>query len=253
MPTNAMPQPKPEPLPEFRQRGGYTGRRNNPWALTGIVAVHAVVLTALALAKMDLPGPPAFKRFVAENIALETPPPPNVPPPPERRVDERVPETRSEMTVVKRPVELPTQGPVVMLPPVEYVPPTFAGPVGDEVVPPYVPPLPQPKIDVQPAIRLVPVKVKPRGNPASWVTNDDYPASALRAEEQGRTAFRLDVGADGRVTACDVTASSGSSTLDAAACRLVVRRAKFTPGKDADGNAVGGSYANSFTWRIPAD
>src|SRR3546814_12523039 len=87
--------------------------------------------------------------------------------------------------------------------------------------PPAPPPPPQPKREA--------VGAKPRSNPGSWATNADYPSSALRNEEEGTTGFRVTVGTNGRVTDCSVTSSSGSSTLDAATCRLINRRARFTP------------------------
>ena len=46
----------------------------------------------------------------------------------------------------------------------------------------------------------------------SLVSQDDYPAAALRANEQGTVAFRLDVGNDGRVRNCTIVSSSGSSS-----------------------------------------
>lgn len=233
-------------------RQGYAGRRNNPWVLTGIVAAHVAALTVVALAKMDLVGPPTFKRLITENIRIDQPPPPEPPPPVDRKVDERKAQVESRIDVVKPRVDVPTTGPVLPAPPSDYEVPVIPGPVGPETVEPAVVPKLDPPVVIQPLVRAA-VKLKPRTNPASWVTNDDYPASALRAEEQGRTGFRLDIDASGRVTACDVTASSGSSTLDAATCRLLTRRAKFVSGTDAEGNAVGGSYANSFNWRIPED
>ena len=110
--------------------------------------------------------------------------------------------------------------------------------------PPPAPPPPKPKLASG---------ATPRSNPGSWATNDDYPSAALRAEEEGVTGFRLTVGTDGRVSECSVTSSSGSSTLDAATCKLITRRARFTPAKDADGNPVTDTYSNRIRWQIPED
>ena len=91
----------------------------------------------------------------------------------------------------------------------------------------------------------------PRGQPQSWVTNDDYPASALRAGEQGTTGFRLEIDPTGRVTRCTVTQSSGSTVLDSATCSLITRRARFTPARDEKGNAVGAQWSSRFRWESP--
>jgi protein TonB len=85
------------------------------------------------------------------------------------------------------------------------------------------------------------------------VSDADYPISAIRAEEQGTTRFRLQVGPDGRVTGCTVTGSSGSSALDTATCRLMKSRARFTPARDSDGKATSDSYASSIRWILPED
>ena len=96
-------------------------------------------------------------------------------------------------------------------------------------------------------------KLIPRGSPQSWITNDDYPAGALREEKQGTTGFQLDVDASGRVTNCTVTVSSGSTDLDSTACSLLKRRARFTPAIDAKGLAVPSSWESRFRWELPKD
>lgn len=232
---------------------GYTGGRNNPYLLTGIVAAHVVALAAVMLARMDPPGKAPRGPLIVEHIAL--PPEPKPKPVPRDEPRPEKPQAPSEITVVPPIVPRTIPGPVDL--PVSDPSPRFDPvPVGDVVIPPAPPPVPDPvRVPVPRAEppRIAPVKLRPRGDPGGWVTNADYPSAALRAEEQGRTAFSLAVGIDGKPRSCTVTGSSGSSTLDAAACRLLMRRARFTPGTDANGTSVGGTYANSFSWRIPED
>jgi protein TonB len=92
-----------------------------------------------------------------------------------------------------------------------------------------------------------------KANLQSLFSTDDYPASALRSGEQGTTGFRLSVGANGRVTDCQITASSGSSALDSATCRLLRTRARFTPAIDSNGNATSDSVSSRIRWVLPED
>jgi TonB family protein len=93
---------------------------------------------------------------------------------------------------------------------------------------------------------------KPKNNPGSWVTTNDYPSRSLQQEQEGTTGFRVEIGPDGRVVSCMVTASSGHALLDEATCRNVTRRARFDPALDSDGNPTNGFYSNRVSWRIPA-
>lgn len=92
---------------------------------------------------------------------------------------------------------------------------------------------------------------KPRSMPVTWFTNDDYPAAALRAEQQGNVGFRVTVDATGRVTDCTVWLSSGSALLDATTCSLMRRRGRFNPGRDASGQAVPSAWVSGLRWRVP--
>ena len=85
------------------------------------------------------------------------------------------------------------------------------------------------------------------------MSTDDYPPSAIRAQEEGTVAYHLTVGADGHVTNCAVTQSSGHADLDDTSCRLLTRRARFNPGKDSSGASVGGVYDGRFRWQLPKD
>jgi protein TonB len=93
----------------------------------------------------------------------------------------------------------------------------------------------------------------PGPNLASYVTDDDYPQDAIRNEQQGTTGFRLEVGPDGRVANCTVTSSSGSSSLDAATCRIMRSRARFTPATDSSGNKVSDTHNGRIRWQIPEE
>lgn len=96
------------------------------------------------------------------------------------------------------------------------------------------------------------VPAKPATNPGSWVSTYDYPASALRAEMEGTTRFRLIVGTDGASLQCEVTESSGSPDLDRATCEKLLERARFTPARDGDGKPVVTDWHSAVRWQIPS-
>jgi len=206
-------------------------------AIIIVALIHAVLgyafVTGLALN--------VVKKVAADMDVFdveEPPPPPDEPPPPPPKQDVPPPPVVTPPPIVKMNNPPPPQIIQVNRPP----PPT---PVQvDKPVP--VPPPPPPK----PALAQ---KGGPRGNPGNWVTNDDYPAAAQRAGESGTVGFRLTYDASGKVTNCDVTASSGSSRLDQEACKLLQRRGKFTPNVDVNGVKSGGTYANKFKWVLPND
>jgi protein TonB len=98
---------------------------------------------------------------------------------------------------------------------------------------------------------------KPQGTRAkafvrSIVSMADYPPSALNHHESGQVFFRLHIGIDGLVTACDIVRSSGSATLDSQTCRIMKSRARFTPAHDGNGNPVEDTVESSLTWTLPA-
>jgi len=172
----------------------------------------------------------------------EPPPPPEEVPPPPPPPDTPVPPPPTQIVVPPAQVPVPTQAPPI--PTTTVIPPA----------PPITPPAPpaQPAPPQPPAPPRIAKKLSPRGSPQSWVTDDDYPASALRAEQAGTVRFRLDVDASGKVTNCTVTGSSGTSVLDTTACNLLKRRARFNPAEDEGGNKIPAPYNGSFTWKIPS-
>lgn len=88
-------------------------------------------------------------------------------------------------------------------------------------------------------------------DPGTWVTPDDYPVGALATNQQGVVGFRVQVGVDGAVSECAVTAPSGWPLLDEMTCALIALRARFTPATNARGDRVRGSYSNRIRWQMP--
>lgn len=66
----------------------------------------------------------------------------------------------------------------------------------------------------------------------------DYPDAAGDAGVEGSVLVLIYVGTDGGVDDCRVERSSGSAELDSATCRLVERRFRYAPARDARGRAV---------------
>jgi protein TonB len=175
------------------------------------------------------------------NVEEEPPPPEEKPPPP--------------------PPDQPVQPPPVVTPPpivrTNTMPPPIVTtnvappPVITPTAPPAPPRPPAPPPPPPPPRRVQPAKA--RANLGSLFSDEDYPASAVRAGESGATGFRLDVGPNGRVTNCTVTSSSGSSALDSTTCRLLRSRARFTPATDSTGAATSDTVGGRIVWRLPAD
>jgi protein TonB len=89
-----------------------------------------------------------------------------------------------------------------------------------------------------------------KGNLAAAVSDADYPPSAIRAGAQGIVAFELDV-ADGRVSACRATSSSGSPILDSTTCRIMIARMQFTPAHNRKGRPTTDRIHNRMKWVLP--
>ena len=81
----------------------------------------------------------------------------------------------------------------------------------------------------------------------------NYPLRALKAREQGKVGFRLVVESDGSLGSCDVTESSGSKSLDSETCELILRHARLTPVRNADGRAVRAVQTGYINWKLPAN
>ena len=82
-------------------------------------------------------------------------------------------------------------------------------------------------------------------------TTNDYPSSALRQREQGTAGVYFRIGTDGRVSDCRIAESSGSTTLDAQTCAIIVRRARYQPAKTKTGELVASIGFQRIRWEIP--
>lgn len=197
------------------------------------VAIGYVLVTGLAFS--------AAKKLVERvtTVDIEEPPPPEEePPPPPPEPDTAPPPPVAPpppISIAPAPPPITTQ---VNIPP--PAPPA-------RIVPPAAPPAPPP---------APPAPSKARGvtpeNQRSWQQRimDNYPARAVRDEIEGTVGVSLQVGPNGRVTACSVTSSSGSSILDEAACADITRYGRFNPALDAAGNPTTGSWSTRIVYQL---
>ena len=200
-------------------------------AIAMVIVLHAVIGYAFVTGLAYNVVKKVARDLKTFDVEEEAPPPPDKPPPPP-------PETR---------IEPP---PVIAPPPIVQVAPTVAPPIASVPMPPpqitpSAPPAPPP-----PAVSR---RLEARGAPGEWVTPEDYPSADLRAENQGTTSFELAVGPDGKATDCRVTNSSGFPSLDAKACQMLLRRARFKPQLDGNGQPMPATYRNRVRWQIPKD
>ena len=169
----------------------------------------------------DEPPPPE-----PENVPQVSPPPPVAPPPP-INIAPAPPPLRTTPNIP------PPAPPVVRIPP--------PAPVQAPVAPPPAPPAPSKARGASP------------DGLGRWAARiqGDYPSSALRREESGTVTMRITIGANGRVEACSVTGSSGSSALDDAACRGMQRYARYNPALNAAGDPISDTTTQSIRYVLP--
>jgi protein TonB len=170
-----------------------------------------------------------------------TPDPLPKPPPPNPQ-----PQQQTEQTFVTVP---PTPLPPLVADPADFV-------TRDPIVEPtrfVVDPGPAITPTVEPSVTpgFAPKRARPANDPLRWITTDDYPARALRAEAEGIASYRLIVATSGRVSACELTRSTGNGQLDQATCDFIARRARFEPATDETGAKVVGAYTGTVKWDIP--
>ena len=154
------------------------------------------------------------------------------PPPPPKDIPDLPPPPVAMAPVVRTPVVSAPAFTVPTPPPV--------------VITPQAPPAPPPP---PPAAKVTKAQ-SAKGNLQSLFGSDDYPQDALRNEETGRTVAQLTIGTDGRVTNCSVVSSSGSRSLDAATCRILKSRARFTPAKLSNGQPTTDTVTQPISWQL---
>jgi periplasmic protein TonB len=147
--------------------------------------------------------------------------------------------------------DLPPPPPIVAPPPKVVIAPPPAVTVVREVPPPTPPP---PPIVIAPPAPPPPSQARAARptNQNSWAgrIQSAYPARALREDREGRVGIRVEINADGRVTDCTVTSSSGTPELDQAACDGMRRYARYSPALDDAGNPTTGSASTAIVYRI---
>ncbi|WP_338425561.1 energy transducer TonB [Sphingopyxis kveilinensis] len=90
------------------------------------------------------------------------------------------------------------------------------------------------------------------GTKAVWrsgtIHDRDYPRDASRERVGGEVEVRFTIEADGRVTGCRVTRSSGNAALDRRTCELIEARFRFKPATNAAGEAIASPYGWRQRW-----
>lgn len=210
-------------------------------AIIVVAAIHAVLGYAFVTGLAYQYVKQVQEKMTTFDVDEPPPPPEEEPPPPPPQQPTQPPPVVTPPPIVKTNTPPPVVVQSVNTPPAVYVPVPVAAPPAP-VAPPAPPAPPAPVVNKSAGAK---------GDPASWVTTDDYPPSALRAEEEGTTAISWTINTQGRVENCRVTSSSGSRALDDAACRAITRRGRYSPALDQSGNPIQSTQSRRVVWRLP--
>jgi protein TonB len=84
---------------------------------------------------------------------------------------------------------------------------------------------------------------------AGALTDADYRRAGLPQGAAGTVLISFRVRSDGTVDRCSTVRSSGYAIIDRETCRLVERRFRFRPARDAAGQPIDFTLRTDFTWR----
>lgn len=197
------------------------------WALVSGLAMSATEKLVEQLTTVD----------IEEEVEEEPPEEPDEPPPPEETSPPPPVAPPPPVNINPQPPQIETQ---------QSIPPPVPDPRPPQPAPVAPPPAPPPP----PPPSLAQGATPKSQNRWARRIQENYPSRALREEVEGTVGVSVTVGANGRVSGCNVTRSSGSSVLDAAACKGMQRYARFNPALDDAGNPTNGSHRTSITYRL---
>jgi protein TonB len=83
---------------------------------------------------------------------------------------------------------------------------------------------------------------------AGRIADSDFPDDAYVAGGEGIVHLRFTVAPSGRVSDCAVTRSSGSRQLDNLTCRLIIKRFRYRPARNAEGKPVASVIIGEHLW-----
>ena len=223
-------------------------RRSRIMGIAGTVAVHAVFVAALVLFSPGLPPLPVVSDPALVAIDFREPPPP-VPPPDQVEEGAASPPSRGRTEAPSppppaAPLAVPTPAEIAIDPGSDQAAGAGAaansnagqGGVGSGsgaggegwgrgaglVTPP--------------------VRVE------GALTHADYRRARPPEGAAGTVRVSFRVRSDGRVDRCSVVRSSGFAVFDEATCRLIERRFRYRPARDAGGRAIDWTIRTEYTW-----
>ncbi len=200
-----------------------SGRRI--FAIGAVALLHAGVGYALVTGLAYNAAKQVYEDLKTFDVAPDEPEKPEEPPPPPPKVD------------------LPPPPKVNVPPPVVTSSVVTTNTITPQAT---IAPPPPPAPPAPPAPPRVAERAVQRGGS---ISDEDYPSSSIRNEEQGTSVATFTISAEGRVVACN--ASGASPTLDAETCKLIMRRFRFRPAKDSSGQPIEETKSQRVTWRLP--
>jgi periplasmic protein TonB len=200
-----------------------SGRRI--FAIGAVALLHAGVGYALVTGLAYNAAKQVYEDLKTFDVAPDEPEKPEEPPPPPPKVD------------------LPPPPKVNVPPPVVTSSVVTTNTITPQAT---IAPPPPPAPPAPPAPPRVAERAVQRGGS---ISDEDYPSSSIRNEEQGTSVATFTISAEGRVVACN--ASGASPTLDAETCKLIMRRFRFKPAKDSSGQPIEETKSQRVTWRLP--
>jgi protein TonB len=210
------------------------GRTGSPKALALIVAGHAVLISAVMTAKMDLVSGTAFDPTEIINIPVDPPPLPAPEPKTEAKPKEAAKpsfmDKPAPMVDMEAPLSSLTLDQGASIDDISNV-------IGTELrIPAIDPPKP------------APVKLAARLDTSASVLKPPYPLDMRRAEQEATLKLKLTIDARGRVTAVEPVGLANASFLEAAR-RHIIRAWRYKPATE-DGIAVASSTVVTLSFRL---
>lgn len=92
---------------------------------------------------------------------------------------------------------------------------------------------------------------RPDSNPGNWVNAYDYPTNMLRQGQPAVVQFRVDIDDKGEVTGCHIQKTTRPKEFDDAVCKSLMKRARFLPALDAEGQPIASYWRSTVRFQIP--